>query len=155
MGLDMYLERQTYVQRWEHIPAEKQFTVTVTQGGNPYPAIKPERVKYVTEQVAYWRKANAIHDWFVRNVQGGKDDCRTYDVPIEKLTELVGVAKQVLAANLANAAETLPTAAGFFFGSTDYDDDYRMDLEDTVKQLEAVLAEDNSGAVDFFYRASW
>ena len=29
------------------------------------------------EEVGYWRKANAIHGWFVRNVQNGKDDCGT------------------------------------------------------------------------------
>jgi len=29
----------------------------------------------IGEEVAYWRKANAIHGWFVENVQGGVDDC--------------------------------------------------------------------------------
>lgn len=29
----------------------------------------------VYEQVGYWRKANAIHNWFVNHVQDGEDDC--------------------------------------------------------------------------------
>ena len=31
--------------------------------------------KYIAEQIGYWRKANAIHQWFVDNVQDGEDDC--------------------------------------------------------------------------------
>ena len=30
---------------------------------------------HIAEQVGYWRKANAIHQWFVDNVQDGEDDC--------------------------------------------------------------------------------
>ena len=29
----------------------------------------------IMDQVGYWRKANAIHNWFVKNVQGCVDDC--------------------------------------------------------------------------------
>lgn len=38
--------------------------------------INPEKVKEITEEVGYWRKANAIHGWFVDNVQKGNDDCK-------------------------------------------------------------------------------
>ncbi len=44
----------------------------------------------------YWRKANHIHKWFVDNVQEGNDDCGTYDVSIEQLTELRDLCKKVL-----------------------------------------------------------
>jgi hypothetical protein len=30
-------------------------------------------------QAAYWRKANAVHQWFVHTVQEGEDDCRLSD----------------------------------------------------------------------------
>ena len=30
---------------------------------------------YEDNQIASWRKANAIHKWFVDNVQDGVDDC--------------------------------------------------------------------------------
>ena len=36
--------------------------------------------KLASEASIYWRKANAIHGWFVKNAQQGIDDCRTYSV---------------------------------------------------------------------------
>lgn len=33
----------------------------------------------IKEEVGYWRKANAIHDWFVENVQDGIDDCHFHN----------------------------------------------------------------------------
>ena len=47
----------------------------------------------------YWRKANAIHHWFVENVQYGSDDCGTYDVSVEQLIELRDTCKKVVAAS--------------------------------------------------------
>ena len=33
---------------------------------------------YVSFEAGYWRKASAIHKWFVDNCQEGDDDCGTY-----------------------------------------------------------------------------
>lgn len=152
MGLDMYLSKRTYVKQWAHTPAEERFEVTVTRGGQPYPAIRPERVSYVEEQVAYWRKANAIHAWFVDHVQDGDDDCKDYYVPVEKLKELVELCRDVLAGN-KSGEEELPTRSGFFFGGTDYGTDYTDDLRLTIEQLEPLLSESGDG--DFSYHSSW
>ncbi len=65
MGLDMYLSKKTYVKYWEH-KGDDNYEVKVTKGGNPT-KIDPKKVSYVTEEVGYWRKANQIHDWFVKN----------------------------------------------------------------------------------------
>lgn len=46
--------------------------------------------------VCYWRKANAIHGWFVQNVQGGEDDCGIYTVELGQLAELRDACKNVL-----------------------------------------------------------
>ena len=153
MGLDMYLEKRHYVQRWEHIPDEDQFSVIVTRGGNPT-SIKPERIAYVIEQIAYWRKANAIHHWFVENVQNGEDDCRDYYVSAEQLKELLTAVNMVLE-NPEMGEDMLPTESGFFFGSTNYDESYRLDLEDTKSQLESLLGEDGAEQASYYYRASW
>ena len=40
------------------------------------------------KEVCYWRKSNAIHNWFVNNIQDGKDDCGLYPVSKEKIKEL-------------------------------------------------------------------
>ena len=169
MGLDMYLEKHTHVQRWDHIPHDKQYAVTVTRGGEPYAPIKPERVSYVIEQVAYWRKANQIHRWFVENVQHGEDDCAPYYVTVEQLRELLTVVRQAIEVYKGNRAndsalagaleELLPTERGFFFGSLEYDEDYLIDLEDTRDALEPILAgHEGSGEptdASYYYRASW
>lgn len=96
MGLDMYLTKRTYVQNWDHYPPEQRHEVTVKLGGKSHPNIKSERVSEIVEQVAYWRKANAIHQWFVREVQEGRDECQESYVSHEQLRELVSLCKKVL-----------------------------------------------------------
>ncbi len=60
MGLDMSLTKRTYVKNWDWMKPEDTHLVTVLKGGKPT-GIKPERVGEIIEDVAYWRKANAIH----------------------------------------------------------------------------------------------
>lgn len=154
MGLDMYLYKKTYVKKWEHTEDDKQFHVTVTRGGKPYP-IDPERVCYITEQVGYWRKFNALHNWFVENCQDGVDDCRDTYVSDDKLIELLGILKKVKASKgmPSEVLEALlPTSSGFFFGGTDYDEWYFQDVESTTELLENLLKEDVG---DYYYSSSW
>jgi hypothetical protein len=155
MGLDMYLYKKAYVKNWDHEKGDDKFTVTVKKGGKKT-ALKPERVVYVTEQVMYWRKANAIHQWFVKNVQDGVDDCRTAHVATEQLAELLEVCKQVKA-DPSKAMELLPPQSGFFFGPTDVDDWYMENIDHTIAALEAELALPSVGRFEdeFEYHSSW
>lgn len=51
----------------------------------------------IMEQVGYWRKANQIHNWFVNNIQDGRDDCNYHrEVTKEDLSALLDVCKRVL-----------------------------------------------------------
>jgi len=150
----MYLEKRHYVQRWDHIDPDKQFKVSITRGDKPYDVIKYERVSYVIEQVAYWRKANQIHHWFVENVQRGEDDCQPYYCSYEQLNELFSLVCDVLA-EPARAEELLPTESGFFFGGTDYDESYMLDLTETRDMLAALFAEPGAEDADYYYSASW
>jgi hypothetical protein len=152
MGLDMYLYRKNYVKNWDHTPMHEQHHVTVLKNGAPVPFIKPERVAYVLEQVMYWRKANAIHAWFVREVQEGNDDCGHYWLGEDKLHELVAACERVLEDRNA-AASVLPVQQGFFFGGTDYDDYYFEEIARTRDLLKGVLAETDQEA--FEYHSSW
>lgn len=95
MGLDMYLVKKTYVQNWDHMKPEQLHQITVLRGGKPT-HIKPERIQYIIEQVGDWRKANAIHQWFIKNVQKGVDDCGEYYVDEENLKKLLTDCKEVL-----------------------------------------------------------
>jgi len=152
MGLDMSLYRKTRVSNYSHTPEDKKFSVTVTKGGK-LASIKPERVSYITEEVMYWRKANAIHAWFVRNVQEGVDDCKDYYVSESNLKELLSLCREV-AADHTKAEALLPTQSGFFFGGTEYDEGYFQDIDDTIKSIEGLLKEDNEDS-HFLYSSSW
>ena len=126
MGLDMYL----YGVNDEHMPIDKQNRRTL---------------------VCYWRKANAIHRWFVENVQDGVDDCGIYIVSVEQLKELLHLAKEALASS--EPANFLPTMSGFFFGGTDYGEWYREDLKHTIKTLSEIIRLDEFKLYE--YHAWW
>jgi hypothetical protein len=98
MGLDMYLVKKTYVKNHRFTKPEERYQVTVTKGGEPAD-VNPERITAITEEVAYWRKANHIHKWFVDNVQDGADDCKEYYVTREELQELLSRCEKVIAAS--------------------------------------------------------
>ncbi len=149
MGLDMYLNKKTYVQYWEH-NGDDNYEVKVTKKGEPT-KINPKKVKYIIEEAGYWRKANQIHKWFVDNVQGGEDNCGEYYVDRDKLVELLDLCKKVKVDN-ALAEVYLPSASGFFFGSTEYDEWYFNDIDNTISILEEVL-EDERG--EYYYTSSW
>ena len=68
MGLDMYLYKKNYIWSGDWIKPEARQEVVVKKNGEVDNSIKAERVKYVVEEVGYWRKANQIHQWFVDNV---------------------------------------------------------------------------------------
>lgn len=117
----------------------------------------------VSEERMYWRKANAIHNWFVEHVQDGEDDCNEYHVTYQDLAKLKETCDEVLE-NLEIADELLPTKSGFFFGGTDYDEDYVADLKYTSYQIDQILAkvswdtlkDSEKGMIsNYYYQSSW
>lgn len=106
----------------------------------------------VRKEVLYWRKANAIHRWFVEKCQFGVDNCATYYVPREKLEELRELCEAVVNGR-EDAEETLPTQSGFFFGGIEYDDWYTESLKYTAEKLTEILGDEE---ISYFeYCSSW
>ena len=158
MGLDMYLNKKYYVQNWEHTPEENRHHITILKGGKPS-IIPVSKIAYIETEEIKWRKANAIHGWFVDNVQDGVDECQPSRVDEEHLKELLALVNEVLVDH-SKAPELLPPREGFFFSTTGIDSWYWKDLEFTKKELERVLEENKLEEEqkvfgEFIYQSSW
>jgi hypothetical protein len=187
MGLDQYLIAKRYVGDWKHSDAEERnvyAAVSKAVGADGWRCAGSPSLQ-VELNVAYWRKANQIHNWFVQTVQDGKDDCGTYYVDRKHLVELRDICKSILAsttliqgqvkngemvqdgkwvdviergkimADTKLAEKLLPRQQGFFFGGSGYDQWYWHDLENTVKQIDAALEYFNDDDWMFYYHSSW
>ena len=87
MGLDMFLNATCYILN-ESLSTEISNLV-----GIPFPNAE---VRENTVTVMSWRKANAIHNWFITNCGNGEDDCQPIPVSIDHLTKLRNLCKRVL-----------------------------------------------------------
>jgi len=172
MGLDMYLYKEKYFSEFrKNLPKVEGFEDCESM------TIKGEAI--------YWRKANAIHQWFVEKVQKGRDNCGNYRVSTDQLRDLlrdvniVLGSTQLVAGKVRNgqtlkeggwediiedgeivddtllAERVLPTQDGFFFGGTDYDEYYYRDLEHTKKRLDELLNSPDVEDYDYSYHSSW
>ena len=157
MGLDMYLYAREYISAYDWDKNADGQKLTNILGNMNFAPSELERPSLTVQlPIGYWRKANQIHNWFVKNVQDGEDDCREYSVGREQLQELLETCEKVLE-DPSLREELLPTSAGFFFGSTDYDEYYENDLRETALLLTKILSDTrlNSSNVDFVYTSSW
>ena len=108
---------------------------------------------YADLQSWYWRKANQIHNWMVKNVQNEEDDCGVYEVFPDQIRSLNGLVNDALT---YKDSSLLPPVAGFFFGSTEVDEWYWSDLSDTKKYLKEMLEVlEKNPQTRFFYCSSW
>jgi len=143
MGLDMYLNAKKYIGRGDSVSVEG-----VPDAGD----LKLKELRY---EGMYWRKANAIHAWFVENVQNGVDDCREYSVEREQLEELMNLCASVIA-DPDRAGELLPPQGGFFFGAAEVDDWYWDNVKRTYEELSQLLKLLVSASWwSFSYDSSW
>lgn len=166
MGLDMYLYKKTYVKNWQHNPLEEQHTFEVKRGGQTRKDIKPERISYITEEVGYWRKFNALHGWFVNECGDGEDNCQEIYVGVDKMEELLGRLKKVqtilnesgmvtkvnrdwngkdyevtIFDKTDEIEEIFAPTEGFFFGSNEIDEYFKNDVDRTIELIEELLKE--------------
>jgi hypothetical protein len=150
MGLDMYLYAEKFVSNADYRNEQDKYQAIV----QALEADKFAKGHVISEvEVAYWRKANAIHGWFVKHAE--KDDCTPISFTRDQIADLVFTCKTLLD-NMSEelATELLPPTSGFFFGSYEIDSWYWDSIRETYETLSQVLdnvPEDWS----FRYQASW
>lgn len=148
MGLDMYLTGKRRLVGWNSTPETEELQRKIA------PFIGGLNAETVSFEAAYWRKASAIHRWFVDNAQGGKDDCYENYVSKEQLSELAYLCAEVLK-DKDKAAELLPPCSGFFFGSSDIDSYYFEQLRYTLDTIDNLLNNERLEHVEYSYQSSW
>lgn len=154
MGLDMYLNAKRFISLYSE--DTKKVKITGLKG-----ALPPKdgcfnemgRLRYVEVNGIYWRKANAIHKWFVDNCQKGEDNCESHLVSREDLEKLRDLCKEVMS-NKDKAAELLPFQEGFFFGTYDYDEWYWGSVKGTIEEIDELLNYFDEDW-EFYYESSW
>ena len=183
MGLDMYLEG-SFSTRAYVSPTDADYEAM--REGEEVKVEKSRELKNALDAIGFedapiqhqwnhfqyvfpiitWRKANAIHKFFVDEVQDGNDNCERYYVSESNLENLLEIINQILeiktpVAREMKAEELLPTdIEGCFFGSKEYDDWYYQDLKHTKDILEKVFeyeeqAESGKCFDSFYYQSSW
>lgn len=154
----MYLEASKHIPKvdWahssqDHMAVNPQFALVATASKMDHVAtdIYGATIDVVC---AYWRKANAIHGWFVKNVQKGVDDCDNYYVGIDQLKELKSLCQKTLE---EKNPSLLPPTEGFFFGGTDIDQWYWEEITNTIAQLDRIFNLPDIDELGFSYHSSW
>lgn len=151
MGLDMYLIAKAR-------PVGDLYLNKEFEKYNP---------NYIAFDIGYWRKANSIHGWFDRNLDGVENCVDSCDLNLDDLLKLKKVCEELLSIRTEEefkkaAMEKLPPMEGPFFGATNLDDEnslesYICDLKDTVRIIDSCeeFNKKMDGNCWFVYRAWW
>jgi hypothetical protein len=105
-------------------------------------------------EVAYWRKFNALHNYLVKNLQDGIDDCqRSRQFTKDDVEKILYILKSVDEFPLS-AEVLLPSVSGFFFGQTSYDKWYYDAVKGAIHKFQNILEMVEQGE-HLYYQSSW
>jgi hypothetical protein len=157
-----------YLSRWRHDDDKRARTDEVLALAGLTPMLGEESnsgycaldASWVSVTATYWRKANAVHGWFVTHCQDGVDECQEAEVHPEQLAALKAACEAALAAHAAGdddaAIAAMPPTPGFFFGTYDLDEYWAADLAHTVREIDRLIRTAIAiGGVTFTYQSSW
>jgi hypothetical protein len=153
MGLDMYMfriDKETALPEYPNV-RQGMFEPTSDEDKeilNTYWEAT-EQINFI--DVAYWRKFNALHAWFVDECQDGIDECQYSEVTEEKLKELI----ELVDKSIKKKKPLLEPRGGFFFGSTDTDEYYWEDMKELQKELKRITEEVDFDDDKLIYSSSW
>ena len=173
MGLDMYLYARKYVSKFDYTNFKREEGVMppVKEEWKTLATLSPKGLMdnsqdfggiSISFPVGYWRKANAIHGWFVNEMANGVDECQ--EIPLDRgyLLVLRDSCKAVLESDKDEMADeaaehNLEPTPGFFFGGNEIDEWYIDSLKYTIEMIDNILSIVPEGNYDwqFIYQASW
>lgn len=96
MGLDMRLSKKTYVKNWEYMKPEEKVQVKLSGNEKKIKGINIDKITNIEEEVMYWRKANAIHRWFIENCGNGEDNCQEIYVSRDDMKKLLSICETII-----------------------------------------------------------
>jgi len=107
-----------------------------------------------TVRVAKLRKFNALHRWFVTEIQGGVDECEmSRRITADELKGLLAALKAIVE-EPSEGPLRLPVQPGYFFGSTEYGTWYEEEVRDAIPAIENAIKLTEAGR-DLRYLSSW
>ena len=170
MGLDMYLYARKYVTKFDYTNFNRDMAnmPPINKEWETLAALPPKGLMdnaqdfggiSVSYPVGYWRKAHAIHDWFVNELAHGVDECQEISVSRVDLEILRNSCKAILSSDEMEeeaAEQNLDSIPGL--DGNKIDEWYIESLKDTVAMIDNVLSiiqNDSPDYWQFIYQASW
>ena len=129
-GFDRWSEedRKRYADLYDKCPSEKDYG----------------------KEIGYFRKVNFLLPFF-----GYEENTTDFEVSLQQVKDLKDACEQVLAHKGEDdhyyAKKLLPTASGFFFGSTDYNDYYYDDVKAVGEWADKVVDETSDDDIIIMY----
>lgn len=155
----MTLTERGYNPDYITVSGDDGFEITIREPelSEKYTYQKEEHIYvFEKEEVAYWRKANMIRNWLVEHIDNFSynDNCEKYECTEELLTDLLRTCEKVKM-NHDLAQKLLPTQGGFFFGSIKYDEEYYVDIDETISKISSILNTTDFDNEVVFYTEWW
>lgn len=130
------------------------------------------------DELIYWGKANAIHEFFIKNSMDYDENIpyddfngRYLEISPNTLIKLRDICQEIVNNSVlegddeytlfgkikdpTKAKELLPTKSGFFFGNTQYDGSYLNKLKYTIEELDYVFSDEDWDKYHYYYCPSW
>jgi hypothetical protein len=136
MGLDMYLNGNKYLpSNWKNPETDR------TEDGI--------KIKNIIVELGYWRKHPDLHGFIVEMFADGKDECQEIELDVDQMRMIIEAIRE----------NRLPHTTGFFFGSSENDEEQKNEaiasFERAIAWLEDGKGKDATEWRSVSYRASW
>lgn len=159
--------------------------ITISGNKEKIKNINTKKVTYIEEEVAYWRKANQIHNWFIKNCGDNDFMARSISINDEKLEELLktiilvlkdsklvkgkinngytfnkdGKKEEILIDGKyikdSTTAQKLLPTSEGFFFGSTDYDEYYIQQLKYTKKVLENLLKENNSMSEYYYEASW